>query len=92
MSTKAQLEKYLGIGRIKENFNLSPYLTLRTQTLAEYYFEAESLDDLINARKTSLMVLKATMVVSSEEPPMPQPAKILVNIPPPVVAPKINAE
>lgn len=54
MNTTTQLEKYLGIGRIKENFNLSPYLTLRTQTIAENYFEAESRDDLINARKASL--------------------------------------
>ena len=38
---KNKLEQILGKGRIKENFNLSPYLTLRTSTTAQYYFEAE---------------------------------------------------
>ena len=51
---KKQLEKYLGTDRIKENFNLSPYLTLRTSTTAQYYFEAESRNDLIKAQKIAL--------------------------------------
>ncbi|OGK26392.1 UDP-N-acetylenolpyruvoylglucosamine reductase [Candidatus Roizmanbacteria bacterium RIFCSPLOWO2_01_FULL_37_12] len=51
---KNKLEKYLGSNRIKENFNLSPYLTLRTKTTAEYYFEADSRNDLVNAKKVSL--------------------------------------
>lgn len=54
MNTKAQLEKYLGEDRVKENFNLSPYLTLRTKTTAQYYFEAESRTDIVKAKKASL--------------------------------------
>ncbi len=54
MNTRAQLESYLGVGMVRQNFNLSPYLTLRTQTKAEYYFEAESKEDLIKAKKASL--------------------------------------
>ncbi|OGK10019.1 UDP-N-acetylenolpyruvoylglucosamine reductase [Candidatus Roizmanbacteria bacterium RIFCSPHIGHO2_01_FULL_35_10] len=54
MNTKAKLEKYLGEDRVKENFNLSPYLTLRTKTTAQYYFEAESRTDIIKAKKASL--------------------------------------
>lgn len=51
---KSKLENFLGKDRIKKNFNLSPYLTLRTQTRAEYYFESESRDDLINAKRVTL--------------------------------------
>lgn len=46
---KKNLEQYFGTGRVKTNFDLAPYLTLRTKTKAEYYFEAESKDDLIKA-------------------------------------------
>ena len=53
-SFKDNLETELGKNRIKKNFNLSPYLTLRTKTTAEYYFEAETKDDLVNAKKASL--------------------------------------
>lgn len=52
--TFEKLENILGKTRAKENFNLSPYLTLRTNTTAEYYFEAESREDLIKAKKTAL--------------------------------------
>lgn len=48
------LDNILGANRVKENFNLTPYLTLRTQTYAQYYFEANSRQDLINAKKASL--------------------------------------
>ncbi|OGK23773.1 UDP-N-acetylenolpyruvoylglucosamine reductase [Candidatus Roizmanbacteria bacterium RIFCSPLOWO2_01_FULL_37_13] len=51
---KSKLESILGKDRIKKNFNLSPYLTLRTETTAEYYLEAETRQDLINAKKISL--------------------------------------
>src|SRR3989338_1378870 len=51
---KNKLEKYLGLDRIKKNFNLSPYLTFRTNTTADYYFEAETRNDLINAKRASL--------------------------------------
>lgn len=49
-----RLESKLGKGRVKSDFNLAPYLTLRTKTKAAYYFEAESRDDLINAKKVTL--------------------------------------
>ena len=51
---KSKLETILGKNRIKTNFSLSPYLTLRTKTKAQYYFEAETRDDLINAKRASL--------------------------------------
>ncbi len=37
--------------RIKQQKDLSPYFTLRTQTSAEYYLEAESREDIITAVK-----------------------------------------
>lgn len=53
MNAKTQIENYVGTDRVKENFDLSPYLTLRTQTLAELYFEANSKEDLIKAFNAS---------------------------------------
>ena len=50
----SKLEKILGKGRVKANFDLSPYLTLRTQTKVQYYFEAVTRRDLINAKIASL--------------------------------------
>src|SRR3989344_2322542 len=49
-----KLEKYLGTGRIKKNFDLSPYLTLRTHAHPQYFFEAETEEDLVAAKKASL--------------------------------------
>ena len=49
-----KLERELGQKRVKTEFDLSPYLTLRTKTTAQYYFEAESRADLINAKRASL--------------------------------------
>lgn len=46
---KELLEQELGQGRVQENKNISPYLTLRTKTIAEYYFEAETREDIIKA-------------------------------------------
>ena len=48
---KTLLENTVGIGRVQENKIISHYLTLRTKTAAEYYFEAETREDLINAYK-----------------------------------------
>ena len=56
LETFKKLEEILGIGRVKKNFNLSPYLTLRTETSAQYYFEAESRADLLNAKRASLIL------------------------------------
>ncbi len=50
---KTQLETELGEGRIQHNKNIAHYLTLRTKTSAEYYFEAESREDLQKATKLS---------------------------------------
>src|SRR3989338_2429726 len=60
---KSKLESILGKDRIKKNFNLSPYLTLRTETTAEYYLEAETRDDLINAKKTSLILKRPFFIL-----------------------------
>lgn len=48
------LEKELGAGRVHYKKVISHYLTLRTKTIAEYYFEAESKEDIQNAFKTAL--------------------------------------
>lgn len=44
-------EQELGTGRVQQNKNISPYLTLHTKTIAEFYFEAESREDILNAYK-----------------------------------------
>jgi len=41
------LEKLLGAGRVERNKNLFQYLTLRTKTVAEYFFDAKTREDLI---------------------------------------------
>jgi UDP-N-acetylmuramate dehydrogenase len=46
------LKERLG-DKVGENKDISYYITLRTQVKAEYFFEAESRDDLINAYKTA---------------------------------------
>lgn len=43
----------LGSNRVEKNKNISPYITLRTQTTAELYFEARSREDLILAIKAA---------------------------------------
>lgn len=43
-----ELEQILGKDRVQQNKNISPYLTLRTQVTAKYYFEAETREDLKN--------------------------------------------
>ncbi|MBI2641240.1 FAD-binding protein, partial [Candidatus Roizmanbacteria bacterium] len=48
------LENLLGTGRVKENVNLSPYLTLKTKAKARYFFIAESRDDLIHTKRVSI--------------------------------------
>lgn len=42
------LESILGTGRVKKDKDISPYLTLRTKTVAAYYFEAESEEDWVH--------------------------------------------
>ncbi len=53
MVTQAQLEQLLGKGKLKTNFNLSPYFTLKTTTVAEFYMEATIRDNIIAAQKAS---------------------------------------
>lgn len=43
------LESALGEGRVAKGKNIALYITLRTQTIAQYYFEARSREELINA-------------------------------------------
>lgn len=52
--TFLKLKELLGEDRVKKDFDLSPYLTLRTHTFAEYFFEAKTRNDLINAKIDSL--------------------------------------
>lgn len=53
MSSLNQLEEVLGKGKVKQDFNLSPYFTLKTATVAEFYIEATTRDDIIGAQKAS---------------------------------------
>lgn len=53
MSTYALLTDALGKDRVFTDKNLFPYLTLRTSTVAEYFFEAHTKEDLINAVKVA---------------------------------------
>lgn len=48
-----QLEKYLGTGRVKTNVDLGPRSTFKLGGPAEFYFEAESDEDLINSVKAA---------------------------------------
>ncbi|MCX6730448.1 MAG: FAD-binding protein, partial [Candidatus Roizmanbacteria bacterium] len=52
---KNQFDEILGIGRVQENIDLFPYLSMRLHTIAQYYFEAQSKEDLINAVKATQM-------------------------------------
>jgi len=54
MTVFNKLEKILGKNKVKQNVNLSPYLTLRTKTIARFYFEANTREDLVAAKKASL--------------------------------------
>ncbi len=49
-----QLEEILGKDRLITNKDLFPNLTLRTKTKAQYYFEAKSRADLVNAYRAAL--------------------------------------
>ncbi|KKQ01916.1 MAG: UDP-N-acetylenolpyruvoylglucosamine reductase [Candidatus Roizmanbacteria bacterium GW2011_GWA2_36_23] len=53
----AKLEEILGKGRVEKNKDLYPYLTLKTHTIAEFFFEANSQQDLINVKRISLFNL-----------------------------------
>ncbi|MDO8610374.1 MAG: UDP-N-acetylmuramate dehydrogenase [bacterium] len=46
-----ELEQILGKNRVEINKNIFQYISLRTTTIAEYFFEANTKDDLQNARK-----------------------------------------
>lgn len=46
---KHTIEKILGVGRVRENVDLFPYLSMRIHTKAQYFFEAKTADDLVNA-------------------------------------------
>lgn len=60
---KRKLEDILGKGRIEENKNLSPYLTLHNNAVAQLYFEAESRDDLINISKLKAQNLTPVLII-----------------------------
>lgn len=53
MKLLQSLEQALGAGRVTPGKNISPYLTLRTKTTAEYYIEAETREDWIAIMKVA---------------------------------------
>lgn len=58
-----KLEIYLGEGRVKKEFILAPYTTFKMGGPAEYYFVAETKDDLVAAAKASKKLnLKLTVL------------------------------
>jgi hypothetical protein len=46
-------ENLMENGRIKKDVDLFPYLSMRLHTIAQYFFEALSEEDLINAFATA---------------------------------------
>ena len=48
-----QLEEKLGTGRVKANVILAPYTTFKVGGPAEFYFQAHTQDDLLNAIKAA---------------------------------------
>lgn len=46
---KHKIEELVGAGRVRENVDLFPYLSMRLHTQAQYFFEAKSGQDLVNA-------------------------------------------
>ena len=58
-----QFEKMLGSGRIKPNQILAPYTTFKMGGPAEYYFEAETSEDIVNALATACKLsIKCTIL------------------------------
>lgn len=47
------LNKILGINRVKINFSLFPYFSIRTNCVAEFFFEAKTKHDLLRAIVTA---------------------------------------
>jgi len=50
----SQLQSILGESRIKQDFILAPYTTFKSGGPAQYYFEAETHDDIVNAYNAAL--------------------------------------
>lgn len=46
---KHKIEELVGEGRVRENVDLFPYLSMRLHTKAQYFFEAKTAQDLLNA-------------------------------------------
>ena len=46
-----KLEQVLGYNRVKTNFTMAPFSTFKIGGPAEYYFQANSVEDLYNAQK-----------------------------------------
>lgn len=53
MYTKQTIEELVGSGRIAENVDLFPYISMRLHAKAQYFFEAKSSQDLLNAIKAT---------------------------------------
>jgi len=50
---KNQLDELLGSGKVREQEDLFPYLSMRLHTTAQYFFEAQSKEDIIAAVKVA---------------------------------------
>ncbi|OGK19291.1 UDP-N-acetylenolpyruvoylglucosamine reductase [Candidatus Roizmanbacteria bacterium RIFCSPHIGHO2_01_FULL_39_24] len=53
MNIHQKLESVLGEGRVKADFILAPYTTFKMGGPAQYYFEAETLDEIVSAVKAA---------------------------------------
>lgn len=52
-SLKKTLEQQLGSGRVRENVSLAPYSTFKIGGPAEYFFQAETDEDIVHAAKAA---------------------------------------
>jgi UDP-N-acetylmuramate dehydrogenase len=59
---KQQLEQLLGKGKIRETVDLFPYLSMRLHTTAQYFFEAQSKEDLIHVMQ-AIYTLKLPLIM-----------------------------
>lgn len=53
---KQQLEHILGVGTVREQVDLFPYLSMRLHTKAQYFFEAKTKEDLLHAIQASFQL------------------------------------
>lgn len=59
---KQQLDDILGMGKVRENVDLFPYLSMRLHTKAQYFFEAKTREDLLGAIRAAF-ILKLPLIM-----------------------------